>query len=92
MEHPRAVNEDFNLSTAESTSVLELAEHIWTRLKGDTTFRYVCDEPFEHDVQRRVPAVAKAKELLGFEATTTLDEILDGVIPWVVGAIDRGLI
>jgi nucleoside-diphosphate-sugar epimerase len=92
MEHPRGVNEDFNLSTAESTTVLELAERIWRRLKGDTPFRYVCDEPFEHDVQRRVPAVSKAKEILGFEATTTLDEILDDVVPWVVGAIDRGLI
>ncbi len=92
MEHPRAANEDFNLSTAESTTVLQLAERIWRRLKRDTPFRYVCDEPFEHDVHRRVPAVAKAKELLGFEATTTLDEILDEVVPWVVGAIDCGLI
>jgi nucleoside-diphosphate-sugar epimerase len=92
MEHPRAANEDFNLSTAESTTVLELAERIWRRLKGDAPFRYVCDEPFEHDVQRRVPSVSKAKDVLGFEATTTLDEILDDVVPWVVGAIDRGLI
>ena len=92
MEHPRALNDDFNLSTAQETTVLELAEGIWRRLKGDTPFRYVCDDPFEHDVQRRVPSVTKAKEILGFEATTTLDEILDEVVPWVVGAIDRGLI
>jgi UDP-glucose 4-epimerase len=92
MEHPRALNEDFNLSTAQETTVLELAENIWRRLKGDTPFRYVSDDPFEHDVQRRVPSVTKAKDLLGFEATTTLDEILDEVAPWVVGAIDRGLI
>jgi len=92
MEHPRALNDDFNLSTAQETAVLELAEGIWRRLKGDTPFRYVCDDPFEHDVQRRVPSVTKAKEILGFEATTTLDEILDEVVPWVVGAIDRGLI
>ena len=29
---------------------------------------------------------------LGFEATTSLDEMLDVVVPWVVGAIDHGLI
>jgi UDP-glucose 4-epimerase len=92
MEHPRALNEDFNLSTAEETTVLELAERIWRQLKPDTPFRYVCDEPFEHDVQRRVPSVTKAKEVLGFEAATTLDGILDEVVPWVVGAIERGLI
>ena len=30
--------------------------------------------------------------MLGFEATTTLDEMLDVVVPWVVEAVDGGLI
>ncbi len=93
MEHPDALNEDFNLSTAESTTVLELAESIWRRLRGpDVPFRYVSDDPFDHDVQKRVPSVEKAKRVLGFEATTSLDEMLDVVVPWVVEAIDNGLI
>jgi UDP-glucose 4-epimerase len=92
MEHPKALDDDFNLSTAQSTTVLELAESIWRRLRDDAPFRYVCDDPFEHDVQKRIPSVTKAKELLGFEATTTLDEMLDEVVPWVVDAIDQGLI
>jgi UDP-glucose 4-epimerase len=92
MEHPKALNDDFNLSTAQSTTVLELAESIWRRLRGDSPFRYVCAHPFEHDVQKRIPSVTKAKEVLGFEATTTLDEMLDEVVPWVADAIDQGLI
>ena len=32
MESPTAVNDDFNLSTAASTTVLELAEAIWQRI------------------------------------------------------------
>ena len=93
MEHPAALNEDFNLSTAESTTVLELAEKIWRHVKGpDVPFRHVCDEPFEHDVQRRVPATEKAKDRLGYEATTTLDETLAEVVPWIVDAVERGLI
>ncbi len=93
MEHPAALNDDFNLSTAESTTVLELAEKIWRHVKGaDVPFRHVCDEPFEHDVQRRVPATEKAKAKLGFEATTTLDETLAEVVPWIVDAVERGLI
>jgi UDP-glucose 4-epimerase len=93
MEHPDALNDDFNLSTAESTTVLELAESIWRRLRGpDVPFRYVSDEPFDHDVQKRVPSIEKAKAVLGFEATTRLDEMLDVVVPWVVEAIDKGLI
>ena len=92
MEHPAALNDDFNLSTAESTTVLELAENLWRRLRGDVPFRVVSDDPFEHDVQKRVPATDKARTVLGFEATTSLDEMLDEVVPWVVDAVGRGLI
>lgn len=93
MEHPDGLNEDFNLSTAESTTVLELAELIWRKIKGpDVPFAYESDAPFEHDVQRRVPSTEKAKRVLGFEATTTLDEMLDEVIPWIRQALEDGLI
>ena len=61
---------------------------IWKKLKGpDVPFRYVSDDPFEHDVQRRVPATEKAKRVLGFEATTSLSDMLDEVIPWVAAAV-----
>ncbi|MGH2662610.1 MAG: NAD-dependent epimerase/dehydratase family protein [Actinomycetota bacterium] len=92
MEHPDALNEDFNLSTAESTTVLELAEKIWDRLRPGSSFRYVSDPPFEHDVQQRIPSTEKAKRILGFEATTTLDQTLDQTIPWIADAVDQGLI
>jgi UDP-glucose 4-epimerase len=93
MEHPDALNEDFNISTEQSTTVLELAELIWRKIKGDEVpFRYVSDDPFEYDVQKRVPAVGKAKRVLGFETTTPLDEMLDEVIPWIENAIDEGRI
>jgi len=55
--------------------VLHLAEMIWRRIKGpDSALRTISDEPFEYDVQRRIPKTEKAKRLLGFEATTTLDQ------------------
>jgi UDP-glucose 4-epimerase len=93
MEHEDATNEDFNLSTAESTSVLRLSEAIWKKIKGpDVPLNIVSDEPFEYDVQRRVPATDKAKRILGFEATTSLDEMLDEVIPWIEQAIKNGTI
>jgi nucleoside-diphosphate-sugar epimerase len=92
MERPEALNEDFNLSTSESTTVLELAEMIWTKMKPGVPFSYVSDPPFEHDVQQRIPSVEKAKRVLGFEATTSLSDMLDGVIPWVTGAIEEGRI
>ena len=92
LEHPNALNEDFNLSTAEETSVTELAQRIWAKVKGSEPLRLVHDQPFEHDVQRRSPSTDKARDLLGFEATTTLDAMLDIVIPWIDDAIQQGAI
>ncbi len=91
IESPTAVNEDFNLSTAASTTVLELAEVIWAKINGpDRPFRYVTDPPFDHDVQLRVPDVHKARDVLGYEATTTLSEMLDEVIPWIGAEVEAG--
>ena len=73
--------------------MLELAEVIWHKIRGQAEpLRWVSDEPFEHDVQRRVPATEKAKRVLGFEATTSLDVMLDEVIPWIRQAVDQGRI
>ncbi|MGA9112295.1 MAG: NAD-dependent epimerase/dehydratase family protein [Candidatus Dormiibacterota bacterium] len=93
MEHPAALNEDFNLSSAVSTTVLELAQTIWRRVHGEQPpFRCVSDPPYEHDVQHRVPSVEKARRVLGFSATTSLDTMLDEVIPWIENALAVGAI
>jgi nucleoside-diphosphate-sugar epimerase len=83
LESEAATNNDFNLSTDVSTSVLELAELIWRKIRGDEPFRFVSDAPYEYDVRRRVPDVRKAREILGFEATTSLSTSLDEIIPWI---------
>ena len=90
IESEAAVNEDFNLSTEESTTVLALAEMIWKRLRPGKAFRYVSDEPFRYDVQKRVPEVSKAKRELGFEASTSLDKALEEIIPWIREQIELG--
>ena len=91
MEHPDAVGEDFNLSTPVGHSVTELAEVIWRKIKGpDAALSFAHDEAFEYDVQRRVPATEKAKRVLGFEAATSLEDMLDEVIPWITEAVANG--
>ena len=93
MESPAARNEDFNISTATSTTVLELAEAVWHKIHGpDRPLRVVNDPPFEYDVPMRVPDVRKALRLLGFEATTPLGDVLDEVIPWIRAEIEAGRI
>jgi nucleoside-diphosphate-sugar epimerase len=90
IESENAVNEDFNLSTPVSTSVLELAEIIWKKINPDKPFRYVSDKPFKYDVNKRVPLVEKAEKLLNFRAETTIETALDEIIPWIKEQIKTG--
>ncbi|TME47347.1 MAG: NAD-dependent epimerase/dehydratase family protein [Chloroflexi bacterium] len=93
IESEQAVNEDFNISTATSTTVIELAELVWRKINGpDRPLRISSDPPFEYDVQRRVPDVRKACRVLGFEATTGLEQVLDEVIPWIRAEVEAGRI
>ncbi|MGH3799693.1 MAG: NAD-dependent epimerase/dehydratase family protein [Pseudonocardiaceae bacterium] len=90
MSAAAAFNDDFNISTPVGTSVRELAEVVWKKIKGDAPLSLVSSRPYEYDVQKRVPSVDKAKTLLGFECTTSLDTMLDEVIPWVIEAVTDG--
>jgi len=90
MESEQAFNDDFNISTAQSTTVLELAQLVWKKVHGEKPFRCVSDPPFRYDVQKRVPNVDKAKRILGFQATTTLNEALDEIIPWIKTQVEIG--
>jgi nucleoside-diphosphate-sugar epimerase len=93
IESGAARNQDFNLSTETSTTVAELAQMIWAKVHGpERPLRLVHDPAFEHDVPVRIPDVRKARERLAFEATTTLPEMLDEVIPWVQSEIAAGRI
>lgn len=91
IEKPKAKNDDFNISTDQSTTVLELAKLIWRRINKNKPFRYVSDQPFQYDVQKRIPDTKKAKKILGFEAKTSLESVLDEIIPWVKKQIELGI-
>lgn len=93
LEQQKTLNNDLNISTDEGITVLELAKKVWEKIKGTSVpFAYVCDDPFPHDVQKRIPDTSKIREMLGFTATTTIDEVLNEVIPWVENAIKNQLI
>jgi UDP-glucose 4-epimerase len=88
-----ALNQDFNLSTPRATTVLELSEIIWRKIHGpDRPLRFVHDKPMEYDVQMRIPDTRKAKDVLGFQADTPLEKVLDEVVPWVRAEIALGRI
>jgi len=83
IETKAAENEDFNISVSRATSVKELAQIVWTKLGKTEKFEIEHDEPFEYDVQNRIPDVTKAELFLAFKADITLEESIDEVIEYV---------
>jgi UDP-glucose 4-epimerase len=81
LEHPRAVGESFNIGNARSAvTIYDLATRIkrLTGCPGKIVF-----QPLHYtDVELRIPNVAKARELLGFEAEVELDDGLARTIAW----------
>ena len=91
IEHPAAMNEDFNISTAQSTTVLELARRSGASSSRAFPSGHRSDEPFKYDVQRRVPDVTKSERVLGFECTTSLEtRCWTRSIPWVKHQVELG--
>lgn len=83
IDSDKAINEDFNISAARATTVLELAEIIWKEINKDKPFNFVSDDPMTYDVQKRVPDVSKAKDMLGFQANIPLEDSVREVIEYV---------
>ncbi len=83
MESDKAVNQDFNISSRKETSVLELAQRVWKKCGDSRPFNANFIPSFKHDVQRRIPDVTKAKNVLGWEARIDLEDGLDEVINWL---------
>jgi nucleoside-diphosphate-sugar epimerase len=80
VESERAVNEDFNLGTAEEITMLELARRIHALAAPARPFAVTYVPGFAADIRRRVPDGAKAKRVLGWEPRISLDEGLREVI------------
>jgi len=73
------INEDFNISTTEVTSVLELAKIVWDQINA-SPFMIETEPPFQYDVQKRIPDTTKSEKLLNFKAQIPLIESVKEVI------------
>ena len=85
-EHPGAEGEVFNLGSTEATTIEDLARKVIEITGSSSPIEYV---PYEkayekgfEDLLRRVPDIGKARSAVGFEAKTTLEEILRRVIAY----------
>lgn len=81
MESPDAEGEAFNISTERATTVLDLAQLVWSEIHGkDRPFNYTCDKPYEYDVQKRIPDVKKAWDILGWKVEMSLEDSIKEVV------------
>ncbi len=88
IESPLAKNEDFNISTDKSTTVIELARMVWDCIhKEKLPFKYELEKGFEYDVQKRIPDTSKAKRLLNFEAEIKIEDSISEVADWISNEI-----
>ena len=81
---PEAYGKVFNLGGTREISMRDLAELIISLAGSQSKVRYVTyeeayEEGFE-DMQRRVPDITRAANLVGFEPTVSLEEIITAVI------------
>jgi nucleoside-diphosphate-sugar epimerase len=83
VESDNAVNEAFNISTNKGHSVIDLANLVWERLNPGLAFDYKSVPGFEYDVQKRIPDVEKAYNILGFKAELELEDAIDELIEYM---------
>ena len=77
-------NEDFNISASQELTVAQIAARIWAACGEDPAALELEHLPsFDVDVQRRWPSVAKARDVLGWEAKISLDQGLADTVAWL---------
>jgi len=89
VESDAANNLVVNLGHERETSIRELATLVWRLVRGDAAEPKLELVPYEslgnyEDVARRVPDIARARELLGFEPKVDLETGLRETIRWQI--------
>lgn len=73
MTHPRAIGESFNIGNQKAVvTIYGLANTVVRVLNSKSTISFTRKD--YADIELRIPAVRKSRELLGFEAKVELDE------------------
>jgi UDP-glucose 4-epimerase len=81
---PRAVGHVFNIGNTEEITITALAERVRALTGSRSSIRYVpYDEAYEagfEDMPRRVPDIAKIRQLIGFQPRVPLEDIIQRVV------------
>ncbi len=83
-EHPKAFGKVFNLGGGKEVSIRELAERVIELAGSQSSLEFIpYDAAYEagfEDMDRRVPNTTRAMQLVGFEPSASLDDIIQSVI------------
>jgi UDP-glucose 4-epimerase len=83
-QEPRAIGDVFNVGNTGEVTIRDLAERVKTMTGSASAIHYVpYDEAYEagfEDMPRRVPDISKIRQLIGYEPTLGLDDIIKSVI------------
>jgi UDP-glucose 4-epimerase len=86
IESRKAVGEVYNIGSDREVTVLELAERVKSLTGSDSKIVFVpYDQAYEEgfeDMLRRVPDLSKIHNLIDYQPTFELDEILESVIDY----------
>ncbi len=86
MQEPGAVGDVFNIGGIQEITILELAQKVKELTGSKSEIRFIpfdtaYDKNFE-DMQKRVPDIEKARRVIGFNPTSTIEQILQSVIDY----------
>ncbi len=86
MEEPLAAGEVCNIGSEEAVTIRELAERVIEKVNPELKIEFV---PYEkaygkgfEDIRRRVPDISKIRNLIGYEPSRCLDDIIDLVVEY----------
>jgi UDP-glucose 4-epimerase len=84
MEEPEAYGKVFNIGGQQEISMSDLAQRIADISGSSSKLKYVTyeeayEEGFE-DMQRRVPDISRVTNMVGFEPSVSLEEIIARVV------------
>jgi len=54
----------------------------FTRCGRDRPIAFREEDPFKHDVEKRIPDSSKARDRLGWEPEVSIEESLDEYVDW----------
>jgi len=93
IEHPQAVGQIFNVGSAEEISIRELAMLVKAMTGSASPIEYIpyeeaYEEGFE-DMHRRVPDISRIRNLLNFEPSHDIRQIVKCVISYFDAQVEE---